>query len=43
MNTTTETRTFIGESATIVGDGYAGFRLGRTYELRTSSIGRMAA
>jgi len=29
-NYTTETRTFIGESATIVGDGWAGFRLGRT-------------
>jgi len=26
----TETRTYVGESATTVGDGYAGFRLGST-------------
>lgn len=30
---TTETRTFIGETSTIVSDGYAGFRIGRTYQL----------
>lgn len=30
----TETRTFVGESATAVGDGYAGFRRGRQYQLR---------
>jgi hypothetical protein len=31
---TIENRTFVGESATSVGDGYAGFRIGRTYELQ---------
>lgn len=30
----TETRTFVGETGTIVLDGYAGFRLGRQYQLR---------
>jgi hypothetical protein len=30
---TTETRTFIGETAGAVGDGYAGFRIGREYQL----------
>jgi hypothetical protein len=29
-----EKRTFIGETSTAVGDGYAGFRVGRTYELQ---------
>jgi hypothetical protein len=29
----TETRTFIGESSTAVGDGYAGFRIGQAYPL----------
>jgi hypothetical protein len=31
---TTETRTFIGESGTPAFDGYAGFRIGQTYQLR---------
>jgi hypothetical protein len=30
---TTETRTFVGETASAVGDGYAGFRIGRQYPL----------
>jgi hypothetical protein len=30
----TESLTFVGETATLVGDGYAGFRVGRTYELQ---------
>jgi hypothetical protein len=30
---TTETRTFVGETAGAIGDGYAGFRIDRTYEL----------
>jgi hypothetical protein len=29
----TETRTFIGETSTAVGDGYAGFRLNQPYQL----------
>ena len=28
-----ETRTFIGETSTAVGDGYAGFRIGQPYQL----------
>lgn len=28
---TTETRTFVGEMSTGIGDGYAGFRIGQTY------------
>jgi len=31
---TTETRTFVGETATAIGDGYAGWRLGRQYQVR---------
>jgi hypothetical protein len=31
---TTSTLTFVGETATSVGDGYAGFRIGRTYKLQ---------
>jgi hypothetical protein len=30
---TKETRTFVGETAGAIGDGYAGFRIDRTYEL----------
>jgi len=33
---TTSTLTFVGETATSVGDGYAGFRVGRTYELQVA-------
>jgi hypothetical protein len=33
---TTETRTFIGETASAVGDGYAGFRIGQEYQLTYS-------
>jgi hypothetical protein len=29
----TETRTFVGETSTAVGDGYAGFRIGQQYPL----------
>ena len=29
----TETRTFVGETAGAIGDGYAGFRIGRQYQL----------
>jgi len=29
-----ETRTFVGETASAVGDGYAGFRIGQTYGLQ---------
>jgi hypothetical protein len=29
----TETRTFVGETAGAVGDGYAGFRIGQQYQL----------
>jgi hypothetical protein len=29
----TQSLTFVGETAISVGDGYAGFRVGRTYEL----------
>jgi hypothetical protein len=32
-NSTTETRTFVGETATAVDDGYAGFRIGQQYQL----------
>jgi len=35
-NPTTETRTFVGESATAVTDGWAGFRLGQRYELHVT-------
>jgi hypothetical protein len=30
----TQSLPFVGETATPVGDGYAGFRVGRTYELQ---------
>jgi hypothetical protein len=30
----TQSLTFVGETATSVGDGYAGFRIGRSYELQ---------
>jgi hypothetical protein len=29
-----ERRTFVGESGTMAFDGYAGFRMGREYQLR---------
>jgi hypothetical protein len=32
-NSTTETRTFVGETATAMDDGYAGFRIGQQYQL----------
>lgn len=31
---TTETRRFVGETATAVGDGYAGFRRNQQYQLQ---------
>jgi hypothetical protein len=31
---TTENRTFVGETSTAVGDGYVGFRIGKTYKLQ---------
>jgi hypothetical protein len=36
--TTTETRTFVGEPGTAVGDGWAGFRLGQYYELYVQQV-----
>lgn len=36
---TTETRTFVGETSTAVGDGYAGFRIGQTYQLQVEHRG----
>jgi hypothetical protein len=36
---TTQTLTFVGETATSVGDGYAGFRVGRTYQLQVEQQG----
>lgn len=38
-STNTEIRTFIGESSTAVGDGYAGLRLGRTCKLQIEHQG----
>ncbi|TVT39652.1 hypothetical protein FNT36_18600 [Hymenobacter setariae] len=35
-NITTEARIFAGEAATNVGDGWAGFRIGRTYQLQVT-------
>jgi len=40
---TIENRTFVGESATSVGDGYAGFRLGRQYKLQVEHRGDTVA
>jgi hypothetical protein len=40
---TIENRTFVGESATAVGDGYAGFRLGRMYKLQVEHHGDSVA
>lgn len=34
----TETRTFVGQTGTKVFDGYAGFRIGRTYPLRFTRL-----
>jgi hypothetical protein len=39
----TETRTFIGETSTAVGDGYAGFRIGQTYQLQVEHRGETVA
>jgi len=40
---TIENRTFVGESATSVGDGYAGFRIGRSYQLQVEHRGDSVA
>jgi hypothetical protein len=40
---TSEIRTFVGETATSVGDGYAGFRIGRTYRLQVEHQGDTVA
>jgi hypothetical protein len=40
---TTETSTFVGETATSVGDGYAGFRIGRRYQLQVEHRGDTVA
>lgn len=40
---TTKTRTFVGESATSVGDGYAGFRIGQTYQRQVEHRGDTVA
>jgi hypothetical protein len=34
LKVTIETRTFVGETATSVGDGFTGFRIGQSYQLR---------
>jgi hypothetical protein len=39
----TETRTFLGETSTAVGDGYAGFSIGQTYQLQVEHRGETVA
>jgi hypothetical protein len=40
---TIENRTFVGETSTAVGDGYAGFCIGRTYKLQVEHHGDSVA
>lgn len=40
---TIENRIFIGEIVTSVGDGYAGFRIGQTYQLQVEHRGDTVA
>jgi hypothetical protein len=35
---TIETRSFVGETATSVGDGYTGFRIGQQYQLTVEHL-----